>query len=118
MNIRTLSMYILQALARAQMEGRRMNLLTLRDELSVRRTDIRAAVSRLHREGMLDALTMRLSFQGFAIGQALSTATLPPLRAPAEQGTGNVPVQETANLPKVPVNGAVTLRCLPSVKAA
>lgn len=83
MNIRTLSMHLLQALAHAQVEGRRSNLETLRDELEVRRTDIRAAVSQLHREGMLDALTMRLSLQGFAIGQALSDATLPPLRAAA-----------------------------------
>jgi hypothetical protein len=83
MNIRTLSMHIVHALACAQLEGRRSNLETLRDELQVRRTDIRAAVSQLHREGMLDALTMRLSFQGFAIGQALSGAALPPLRAAA-----------------------------------
>ena len=40
-------------------------------------------MSQLHREGMLDALTMRLSLQGFTIGQALSDATLPPLRAAA-----------------------------------
>src|SRR4051794_13765033 len=83
MNIRTLSTYILQALASAQIEGRRSNLETLVDELHVRRTDIRAAVSQLHRERMLDALTMRLSFEGFAIGQALEGAELPPLRAAA-----------------------------------
>ncbi len=81
MNIRTLSTYILQAVFAAQIEGRRSNLETLRDELQVRRTDVRAAVSQLHREGVLDALTMRLTLQGFAIGQALSGAELPPLRA-------------------------------------
>lgn len=84
MNIRTLSSYILQALARAQMEGRFSNLETLRDELSVRRTDIRKAVSQLHREGMLDVLRMRLTLAGFAIGQALVDEELPPLRQPAE----------------------------------
>lgn len=81
MNIRTLSMHILHALACAQSEGRRSNLETLGDAIPVRRTDLRAAVSQLHREGMLDALTMRLSLRGFAIGQALSGAELPPLRA-------------------------------------
>ena len=91
MNIRTLSTHILEALARAQIEGRRSNLETLREELGVRRTDIRTAVSQLHRERMLDALTMRLTLVGFAIGQPLTKAALPPLRqamttevAPAE----------------------------------
>jgi DNA-binding GntR family transcriptional regulator len=83
MNIRTLSTYILQALAQAQMEGRLSNLETLRDELQVRRTDIRKAVSQLHREGMLDVLRMRLTLAGFAIGRALAGETLPPLRKPA-----------------------------------
>lgn len=95
-----------------------MNLLTLRDDLSVRRTDIRAAVSQLHREGMVDALTMRLTFQGFTIGQALSGQRLPPLRVPGEQGTGKPPVQETATLPKVPVAGEIKLRSVPVIKAA
>jgi hypothetical protein len=83
-NIRTLSTYILSALARAQREGRLSNLETLRDELSVRKTDIRAAVSQLHREGMLDVLRMRLTLAGFAIGQALEGEALPPLRVPAK----------------------------------
>ncbi len=93
MNIRTLSMHILQAVAAAQTEDRRSNLETLRDELEVRRTDIRAAVSQLHREGMLDALTMRLTLQGFAIGQALSGAELPPLRAAARDGSAGADAQ-------------------------
>lgn len=80
MNIRTLSTHILEALARAQIEGRRSNLETLREELGVRRTDIRTAVSQLHRERMLDALTMRLTLVGFAIGQSLARSDLPSLR--------------------------------------
>lgn len=84
MNARTLSAYILQALAQAQSEGRRSNLETLIDDLKVRRKDIRNAVSALHREGMLDALTMRLSLRGFAVGTALQGQPLPALRIPAE----------------------------------
>ena len=80
MNIRTLSTHILGALACAQIEGRRSNLETLREELGVRRTDIRTAVSQLHRERMLDALTMRLTLVGFAIGQSLTRSDLPSLR--------------------------------------
>ena len=90
MNIRTLSTYILQALARAQMEGRLSNLETLRDELEVRRADIRKPVSQLHREGMLDVLRMRLTLEGFAIGRALEDETLPPLRKPAMVEVANL----------------------------
>jgi hypothetical protein len=84
MNARTLSAYILQALALAQSEGRTMNLESLTDDMKVRRKDIRSAVSELHREGMLDALTMRLSLRGFAIGRALQGEQLAPLRLVAE----------------------------------
>jgi hypothetical protein len=83
MNIRTVATYVLHALARAQREGRASNLETLRDELQVRRADVRAAVSQLHREGLLDALRMRLTLRGFAIGTALSGETLPELRPAA-----------------------------------
>lgn len=84
MNARTLSAYILQALALAQTEGRTMNLESLTDTLKVRRKDIRAAISQLHREGMLDALTMRLSLRGFAIGRAFQGEKLPELRIQVE----------------------------------
>ncbi len=83
MNARTLSAYILQALALAQTEGRTMNLESLTDTLKVRRKDIRGAVSQLHREGMLDALTMRLSLRGFAIGRSLQGEQLRELRITA-----------------------------------
>jgi superfamily II helicase len=85
MNIRTVATYVLQALARAQIEGRLSNLETLRDELQVRKTDIRAAVSQLHREGMVDALHMRLTLAGLAVGHALADQELPPLRKAAEE---------------------------------
>jgi biotin operon repressor len=84
MNARTLSAYILQALALAQTEGRIVNLESLTDDLKVRRKDIRAAVSQLHREGMLDVLTMRLSLRGFAIGRSLQGQRLPELRVSVE----------------------------------
>lgn len=60
-----------------------MNLESLTDTLKVRRKDIRGAVSQLHREGMLDALTMRLSLRGFAIGRSLQGEQLRELRITA-----------------------------------
>lgn len=87
MNIRTLSSYVLRALAAAQIEGRTMNLATLVAELNVRRGDVRSAVSALHREGYVNALRMRLTLQGFLLGHALMREELPPLRVarPAAQ---------------------------------
>lgn len=80
MNQRTVSAYVLRALALAQTEGRSSNLETLIDELKIRRADVRGAVTALHREGCLDVLRMRLTLKGFAIGSALVGEELPELR--------------------------------------
>ncbi|MEZ4298545.1 MAG: hypothetical protein R3B70_26575 [Polyangiaceae bacterium] len=80
MNRKTVCLYVLRALAEAQIDGRGMNLATLTAEIRVRKTDVRAAVSALHSEGCLDVLRMRLTLRGFALGQALIGERLPELR--------------------------------------
>jgi DNA-binding IclR family transcriptional regulator len=85
MNVRTLSMHILRALAEAQIEGRRSNLETLIEQLQVRRADVRGAVTALHHQGLVDATHMRLTLQGFAVGRSCMTEALPELRAPAKR---------------------------------
>jgi DNA-binding IclR family transcriptional regulator len=80
MNAQTLSAYVLQALAQAQSEGRTSSLETLTDALRVRRGDVRRTVTLLHRQGFVDALHMRLTLAGFALGRAYMGQTLPPLR--------------------------------------
>ena len=80
MNQRTVSAYVLRALAQAQSEGRSSNLETLIDELKIRRADVRGAISALHREGYLDVLRMRLTLRGFAVGRSLIEQELPALR--------------------------------------
>lgn len=85
MNTRTLSMYVLRALAEAQTEGRRTNLETLVDQLQVRRNDVRSVITALHQQGLVDALHMRLSLEGFAVGRALLKEELPALRVTAER---------------------------------
>jgi DNA-binding IscR family transcriptional regulator len=75
-----LALHLVRALARAQHEGRLHDLETLTAELRVRRGDVRSVVSALHREGLVDALRMRLSLRGFALGRALEKAELPALR--------------------------------------
>ena len=82
MNANELSAYVLQALAQAQTEGRSSSLETLTAELRVRRGDIRRTVTLLHRQGFVDALRMRLTLLGFALGRSYVGQVLPPLRRP------------------------------------
>jgi DNA-binding IclR family transcriptional regulator len=82
MNTQALSAHVLHALALAQIEGRRHDLETLTQDLKVRRGDIRRVVSALHREGYVDALRMRLTLVGFALGRSYAHKPLPELRKP------------------------------------
>lgn len=81
-----LAPYVLRLLALAQTKGRPITLLDLSRELGVRKGDVRAAVSALHQAGHVDALRLRLSLSGFALGVALASRPLKPLRRPAEPG--------------------------------
>ncbi len=82
MNEQELAVHVLQALARAQSEGKASSLETLTGDLRVRRGDVRRTVTKLHREGYVDALRMRLTLAGFALGRSYLGQTLPPLRKP------------------------------------
>jgi hypothetical protein len=80
MNATELSAHVLSALARAQSDGSPASLDTLTEELRVRRGDVRRTVTLLHQQGFLDALRMRLTLQGFALGRMYLRQALPPLR--------------------------------------
>ena len=80
MNMQALSAHVLAALALAQIEGRRLDLEALTALLHVRRGDVRRAVSALHREGFVDALRMRPTMLGFALGRSYARKPLPELR--------------------------------------
>jgi len=82
MTPRHLAPYVLRTIARYQLNGRLITLQTLVDEIGVRRADLRKTVSALHREGYVDALHMRLTMRGFAVGTPLLCQELPPLRQP------------------------------------
>lgn len=49
-------------------------------ELEVRKADVRRVVSLLHRQGFMDALRMRPTLAGFALGRAVRGVDLVPLR--------------------------------------
>jgi DNA-binding IclR family transcriptional regulator len=80
MTTKDLAPHLLRTLFALQSEGALVTLETLTRALSVRRTDVRRAISALHREGYLDATRMRLTFRGLALGAAFSTSALRPLR--------------------------------------
>jgi DNA-binding IscR family transcriptional regulator len=88
--------YILRVLAQAQTEGRCMDLETLSREIEVRKVDVRKTVTAMHQEGLLDALRLRLSLKGFALGRSLLAIELAPIRPSAkasktpEQNSGRV----------------------------
>jgi DNA-binding IclR family transcriptional regulator len=88
MNARTLYPHVLQALAHAQSEGRASSLDTLTLALGVRRGDVRRTVTLLHQEGYVDALRMRLTLRGFALGRAYLATALPPIRRVAGVADG------------------------------
>lgn len=86
--------HILRTLAEAQTEGRVMDLETLSLAIQVRRADVRKTVSALHQQGLVDALRLRLSLAGFAMGAALMKEELRPIR------------RQKAQAEKVKVNAA------------
>ncbi|WP_437786153.1 hypothetical protein [Sorangium sp. So ce1097] len=80
MTNKDLAPHLLRTLAALQSEGKTVTLDTLTSALQVRRTDVRRAITALHREGYLDALRMRLTLRGLALGAAFTAAPLRPLR--------------------------------------
>ena len=75
---RLLARHVLRAITVAQREHAAVTLESLAERLGVRRVDVRTALTSLHHEGLIDALRMRTTLAGFAIGSALPA--LVPLR--------------------------------------
>jgi len=78
---RALAAHVLVALAHAH--GRAVNLDDLAEAVGVRKTDVRAVVTRLGQEGHVDALRLRLTLSGLAIAASLDGCKLPSLRPAA-----------------------------------
>jgi DNA-binding IscR family transcriptional regulator len=80
MDAQMIALHVLRAVAEAQVDGRRIDLENLVEAVQVRRRDLRSTVSALHRAGLVDALRMRPTMKGFALGIALAREPLPGLR--------------------------------------
>lgn len=77
---KSLAAHVLVALASAQRARRVVTAQDLATDLDVRKVDVKLIVARLHHEGHVDALRMRLSLSGLALATALGTSTLRPVR--------------------------------------
>ena len=73
-------MLVLRELVDAQDRGERVGLDDLVTALGVRRAELRSIISRLHQQGLVDALRMRATLQGFAMGRAAAGLQLKALR--------------------------------------
>jgi DNA-binding IclR family transcriptional regulator len=80
MNRKHLALHLLHHLARAQRDGRRLNLAEVIYQIKVRRCDVRTTLTALDQQGFYDVLHNRLTLAGFAIGMSLKAAELPALR--------------------------------------
>jgi DNA-binding IclR family transcriptional regulator len=77
---RTLAAHLLKTLFEARAHAQPSSLDELSAKLGVRRNDVRAALSQLHREGCVDVLRMQLTLRGLALGAAFASASLKPVR--------------------------------------
>lgn len=75
---RALAAHVLVAIAHAH--GRAVTLDELAEAVGVRKVDVRAIVSRLDREGHVDAMRLRLTLSGLALAASLDGCKLPALR--------------------------------------
>lgn len=76
LDTKSVAAHIVVVLAHAQELGRSMRLDELASEIGVRKTDVRDIVTRLHAEGHVDALRLRLTLTGFALATSLAGCTL------------------------------------------
>ena len=60
----------------AQAEGRAVRIDELAAEIGIRKADVRSVVTRLHAEGHVDALRLRLTMSGLALAASLEGCKL------------------------------------------
>jgi hypothetical protein len=82
LDTKSLAAHVLVSLAQAQELGRTVRLDELASDIGVRKADVRDVVTRLHAEGHVDALRLRLSMTGFAVAASLADCTLRAPRHP------------------------------------
>lgn len=76
LDTKSIAAHVVVLLAQAQELGRTVRLDEMASEIGVRKADVRDVVTRLHAEGHVDALRLRLTMSGFAIAASLGNCKL------------------------------------------
>ncbi len=76
LDTKSIAAHVVVILAHAQELGRIVRLDELASEIGVRKADVRHVVTRLHAEGHVDALRLRLTMTGFALAASLADSKL------------------------------------------
>lgn len=95
---RSIAAHVLVTLAHAQSRGRALRLDELATEVGFRREDVRETVARLHREGHVDALRLRLTMTGLALAATLDGCKLKTPRRTKSGELAMVPAPPSSTL--------------------
>lgn len=71
LDTKSIAAHVVVMLSHAQELGRTVRLDELASEIGVRKADVREVITRLHAEGHVDALRLRLTMTGFALATSL-----------------------------------------------
>jgi hypothetical protein len=85
LDTKSIAAHIVVTLADAHADGRVLRLDELAADIGVRKADVRGVVTRLHAEGHVDALRLRLTLSGLALATSLGARELPDLRRREER---------------------------------
>jgi transcription initiation factor IIE alpha subunit len=77
---KSIAAHVIVALGDAHADGRVLRLDELAEVIGVRKADVRHVVTRLHAEGHVDALRLRLTMSGLVLATSLGASELPDLR--------------------------------------
>jgi len=76
LDTKSIAAHVVVMLGHAQELGRTVRLDELASEIGIRKADVRSVVTRLHAEGHIDALRLRLTLSGFALATSLADCKL------------------------------------------
>lgn len=85
LDTKSIAAHVVVTLADAQADGRVLRLDELAADIGVRKADVRHVVTRLHAEGHVDALRLRVTMSGLALATSLGARELPDLRRREER---------------------------------
>ena len=80
LDTKSIAAHVVVTLAQAQELGRIVRLDELASNIGIRKADVRDVVTRLHAEGHVDALRLRLTLSGFTLATSLASCKLRDLR--------------------------------------